>query len=239
VVLELKGRFAMTQRHELRWGGLAGLAFLVLAFCAALIPGLPPRVTDSAGEITAYVGEGHDQLLLSALLWAASAGLVIWFSAAFAEAIREREERSDVHMALLAGSVLVGGALFMSAAGTAAMAYAADTAGAALTVTMFKGLMVLNTMIGFATVLPLTAAGIGVLRTKLMPDWLGYVALAAAVVSVITAFGIFATSGDYVPGGPVMSLVSLVAGGIFVLCASVFMVREHLPEVTQLTVPQT
>ncbi len=229
----------MTQRHELRWGGLAGLAFLVLAFCAALVPGLPPRVTDSASEITAYIGEGRDQLLLSSLLWAASAGLIIWFSAAFAEAIREREERSDVHMAILAGSVLVGGALFMSAAGTAAMAYTADAQRAALTVTMFKGLMVLTTMIGFAAVLPLAAAGIGVLRTKLMPDWLGYVALAAAVVSFITAFGIFATSGSYVPGGPVMSLISLSAGGIFVLCASVFMVREHLTGVAPMTIPQT
>jgi hypothetical protein len=42
--------------------------------------------------------------------------LVIWFAAAFAEAIREREEHSDVHMAVLAGSVLVGGTIFVPAA---------------------------------------------------------------------------------------------------------------------------
>jgi len=229
----------MTQRHELRWGGFAGLAFVVLAGIAWLAPGPPPRVTASANEITSYVSDGRFELLGSSLLWAAAAGLVVWFSAAFAEAIREREERSDVHMALLAGSVLVGGAIFVSAAVTGVLAYGADTRTAALTVTMFEGSMVLNAMIGFAAALPLTAAGIGVLRTHLMPDWLGYLALAAAAVSIVGAFSIFAESGNYVPGGPVMSLVSLTAGGIFVLCSSVFMVREHLPEVAPMTLPQT
>ena len=222
----------MTERHELRWGGFAGLAFLILAFAGALLPGTPPKVTATESEITSYISDGETRLLVAALLWAASAGLVIWFTAAFAEAIRERDERSDVHMALLAGSVLVGGAVFVSAAGTAAMAYGIDDRSPELTVTLFQGLMVLNAMIGFAAALPLCAAGVGVLRTKMLPDWLGYLGLAAAAVSVIGAFSIFASSGDYVPGGPVMSLVSLTAGGIFVLCASAFMVREHLPELS-------
>lgn len=220
----------MIERHELRWGGFAGLAFLVLAFAGSLLPGTPPKVTAPESEITAYVSDGETTLLVSALLFAAAAGLVIWFSAAFAEAIRERDERSDVHMALLAGSVLVGGAIFVTAAGTAAMTYGAGDRSPELTVTLFQGLMVMNAMVGFAAALPLCAAGIGVLRTKMLPDWLGYLGLAAAAVSVLGAFAIFADSGDYVPGGAVMSLVSLTAGGIFVLCASIFMVREHLPE---------
>jgi len=227
----------MTERHELRWGGFAGLAFLVLAFAGTLLPGTPPKVTATESEITSYVSDGKTQLLVAALLFAASAGLVIWFAAAFAEAIRERDERSDVHMALLAGSVLVGGAIFVSAAGTAAMAYGIDDRSSELTVTLFQGLMVLNAMVGAAAALPLGAAGVGVLRTKMLPDWLGYLGLAAALVSVIAAFAIFVTSGAYVPGGAVMSLVSLVAGGIFVLCASVFMVREHLPELTPTVSP--
>jgi hypothetical protein len=225
----------MTQRHELRWGGFAGLAFIVLAFAGNLLPGAPPKVTATESEIIAYITDNETRLLVSALMFAASAGLIIWFSAAFAEAIRERDERSDVHMALLAGSVLVGGAVFMSAAGTAVTAYGIDARSSELSVSLFQGLMVLNAMIGFAAALPLGAAGFGVLRTKMLPDWLGYVGLAAAAVSVLGAFSIFAESGDYVPGGPMMSLVSLTAGGIFVLCASWFMVREHLPELTPTT----
>ena len=67
----------MTQRHELRWGGFAGLAFLVLAVLATLLPGVPPSVDESPGTITSFVTDGRTQLLLSALLYAAAAGLVI------------------------------------------------------------------------------------------------------------------------------------------------------------------
>jgi len=229
----------MTQRHELRWGGIAGLAFLVLAVLAAVLTGVPPKVTDSTETISSFVTDARTRMLVAALCYAAAAGLVIWFTAAFAEAIREREERSDVHMALLAGSVLIGGALFAYGAAVAVLAYGVTTLPVATTIALFKGSMVLNTLLGFAAALPLAAAGIGVLRTHVMPNWLGYVGLAAAAVSVLAGFGIFFDSGTYAPGGAVMPYISLVAGGVFVLCASIFMVREHLPEVTPMTLPQT
>ncbi|HEU4512560.1 MAG TPA: hypothetical protein VFR87_05600 [Nocardioidaceae bacterium] len=228
----------MTQRHELRWGGFAGIAFLVLAVLAAVLPGIPPRVTATEDTITSYVADGRSQMLLAAILYAAAAGLVIWFAAAFAEAIRERDERSDVHLAILAGSVLIGAALFVYGAAMGVLAYGVETVEAATIVALYQGTMVLNVLLGFAAALPLAAAGIGVLRTHLMPDWLGYIALAAAAVSGLAAFSIFFDSGTYAPGGSVMPFVSLTAGGIFVACASVFMVREHLPEVAPMAMPQ-
>lgn len=229
----------MTQRHELRWGGFAGLGFVVLAVLAALIPGDFPKVTERPDAIVQYVADGRDALLIAAFLNAAAAGLVIWFSAAFAEAIREREERSDVHMALLAGSVLIGGAIFTFAAMTAVLAYGAETVGAGTTVALFQGTMVLQLMLGFAAALPLAAAGIGVLRTHMLPNWLGYVALAAAVIAFLAGFGIFFDSGTFVPGGAFMPYISLFVGGIFVAAASIYMVREHLPEVSPMAMPQT
>src|SRR6266508_4152178 len=193
----------MTERHELRWGGMAGLAFVVLAM----------------------------------LMWSAAGGLVIWFASAFAEAMREREERTDVHLALLAGAVLVGGAIFIDAGMMAATAYGRD---ASLTVQMFTGTTVLGTMIGLAAALPLAAAGIGVLRTRLMPNWLGYLGLLAALVSFVGAFGIFASDGVFRPGGWLMSTVPLLLNAVWLVCASGYMVREHLPEVSAggMTVPQ-
>lgn len=225
----------MTERHELRWGGFAGFAFVLLALVAALLPGLPPKVTASADEITAYIADGQGRILLAALLWAVSAALVIWFVAAFAEALRERDERSDVHLALIAGGVLVGAAIFMSAVGQAVMANGVDGRSEALSVGIFQGTMVLTSMVGLAAAVPLAAAGVGVLRTRMLPDWLGYLALAAAAVSGLAALAIFATSGTFVPGGSYMPFISLVAGGVFVLAASGYMVREHLPEVRQVT----
>ena len=85
----------MTERHELRWGGVAGLGFVGLIVIAGLLRGFPPTVDSTHGEVATYFATGRGQLLLVALLLTAAAALVIWFAAAFAEAIREREERSE------------------------------------------------------------------------------------------------------------------------------------------------
>lgn len=222
----------MTERHELRWGGFAGLAFVVLALLGRFLPGNPPGVDASANEITSFITDGRTTMLVGGLMWSAAAGLIIWFAAAFAEAMRERDDRSDVHLALLAGSVLVGGAIFVNAAATAATAYGVAGRDAAMTQMMFEWSAVLTTMIGFAATLPLAAAGIGVLRTRLMPNWLGYLALLAAVVSFAGAFGVFVTSGAFVAGGTLMTTVPLLLTAVWLVCASGYMVREHLPEVT-------
>ncbi|GAB2684654.1 DUF4386 family protein [Kribbella swartbergensis] len=231
----------MTERHELRWGGLAGLAFVVLALLGRFLPGNPPTVAESDSAITAWLTGNRGMILTSALMWAAAAGLVIWFASAFAEAMRERDERSDVHLALLAGSVLVGGAIFVNAALTAATAFGIDGRDAGLTMMMYEATAVMTTMIGFAAALPLAAAGLGVLRTHLMPNWLGYLALLAAVVSFAGAFGVFATSGTWVAGGFLMTGIPLLVSAVWIVCASGYMVREHLPEVTtgETIVPQT
>jgi hypothetical protein len=229
----------VTERHELRWGGFAGLGFVVLAAIAVFLPGLAPVLTDSDSEITSWISDSRSQLLASSLLWAAAAGLIIWFAAAFAEAIREREERSDVHLALLAGAVLVGGAVFVAAAAQASLAYGVVGRDEGLTLALFEGVSVLNSMIGVAAALPLGAAGIGIMRTHLMPDWLGYLALVAAVVSVVGAFGVFYTDGAMVAGGRISAMVPLLASGIWVACTSGYMVREHLPEMTPMGLPQT
>ncbi|MEU4195322.1 DUF4386 family protein [Kribbella sp. NPDC026611] len=222
----------MTERHELRWGGFAGLAFVVLALLGRFLPGNPPTVGDSDSTISSWLTDHRTTMLLSALLWAAAAGLVIWFAAAFAEAMRERAERSDVHLALLAGSVLVGGAIFVNAALTAATSFGVDGRDAAMTGMLYDATAVMTTMIGFAAALPLAAAGLGVLRTHVMPNWLGYLGMLAALVSFLGAFGILATSGTFVAGGTLMTAVPLLVSAVWIVCASGFMVREHLPELT-------
>ena len=231
----------MTERHELRWGGFAGLAFVVLALLGRFLPGSLPTVDESEGTITSFLSDTRTSMLISALMWSAAAGLIIWFAAAFAEAIRERNERSDVHLAILAGSVLVGAAIFVNACLIAATAFSIDGRDAAITVMLYQLTAVMTTMIGFAAVLPLAAAGIGVLRTHVMPNWLGYLALAAAVVSFAGAFGVFATDGSFVAGGFLMTGIPLLLSAVWIACAGGYMVREHLPEVStgESVVPQT
>ncbi|TWD82587.1 hypothetical protein FB561_3722 [Kribbella amoyensis] len=231
----------MIERHELRWGGIAGLAFVVLALLGKFLPGTAPGVDEPADAIRNYLVDGRASILTGALLWSAAAGLIIWFAAAFAEALRERDERSDLHMAVLAGSVLVGAAIFVNAAASAAVAYGVENRQPAMTVMMYQWSAVITTLIGFAAVLPLAAAGLGVLRTRLMPNWLGYLALGAAVVSFAGAFGVFETDGTFAAGGTLMTTVPLLVAAVWITCASAYMVREQLPEIRtgEAAMPQT
>jgi hypothetical protein len=217
------------------------LAFVVLALLGRFLPGNPPTVDDSRDSITSWLADTRSSMLIASLCWAAAAGLVIWFASAFAEAMRERDERSDVHLALLAGSVLVGGAIFVNAALTAATAFGIDGRDAKLTLMMYEATAVMTTMIGFAATLPLAAAGLGVLRTRLMPNWLGYLALLAALVTFVGAFGVFADDGAFVAGGFLMTGIPLLLSAAWIVCAGGYMVREHLPEVTagEGIIPQT
>ena len=47
----------MTERHELRWGGFAGLAFVVLALLGRFLPGNLPTVDESEGTITSFLND--------------------------------------------------------------------------------------------------------------------------------------------------------------------------------------
>ena len=80
----------MTERHELRWGGFAGLAFVVLAMLGEFLPTMAPSVDASSNDIVSYISDHRKMILLASLMWAAAAPLVIWFAAAFAEAMVRR-----------------------------------------------------------------------------------------------------------------------------------------------------
>lgn len=230
----------MPERHELRWGGFAGLGFVVLALIGQFLPGARPALDEGAGEIAAFIGDGRTTMLTSALLFAGAGVLVVWFAAALAEAIRERAERSDLHLAVLGGTVLVASMVFLNSALVASAAYGVDGRAQELTFMMFEASALLTSMIGLASALPLAAAGFGIMRTHLMPEWVGYLALLAAVVAVVGAFAVFVTEGAFLPGGVLMGLVPLLVAAAFIACASVYMVREHLPEVVApKAMPQT
>ena len=130
--------------------------------------------------------------------------------------------------------MLVGGAIFVNAAMTGATAFGVAGRDAALTMMLFQLTSVMTTMIGFAAALPLAAAGIGVLRTHLMPNWL------TSVAAAYRPLGIFASTGTFVAGGFLMTGVPLLLSALWIACAGAYMVREHLPEMTtgEAAVPQ-
>lgn len=221
----------MTQHHELRWGGVAGIGYAVLTLLAYFLPGTSaPRIDDAPGTIVSFFTDNRAQVLTQALLLSAAAALLVWFAAAMAQTLRDRAQGSDLPGALLGGFILLAGLTLMGAGLYASIAYRAGDP--AVMIGAFNLVQLTSMMYGVAAAVPFTALAIGIHRTHVLPEWMGYFAAVCALLGVLGALFIAQTSGAFVPGGPVVTLIPLVANMLFVIAASTFMVREHLPSVS-------
>jgi hypothetical protein len=220
----------MTQHHEVRWGGIAGIGYAVLALLAYFLPGTDaPRIDDTPSTIVAFFADHRAQVLTQALLYSAAAALLVWFAAALAQTLRERAQGSDLPGALLGGMILMAGLTLMGAGLSAAIAYRAGDP--AVLIGTFNLVQVTYMMYGVAAAVPFTTLAIGIHRTHVFPEWMGWFSAACAVLGVLGALFIARTSGAFVPGGPVVTLIPFGVDTLFVIAASAFMVREHLPAV--------
>lgn len=220
----------MEERHEIRWGGFAGLAYAIAALVGYFLAGSPPRVDDSTGQIASYFSDNQNLVLAQTLLSCVAAVCLVAFAAALAQALRDRMPGSDVPWVVITGAVLVAGLLFVGSNLYAALAFLEST-GATLTTTFTISAMLFTT-IGIAAALPLTAGAVGIAASGILPRWTAWFAGLAAVVAVVGAFGIFNQDGALAPGGQVMTMVPFLVSTAWVVVASGYMVREHLPTIS-------
>lgn len=218
--------------HELRWGGLAGIGAVVFAIIARLVMGGTPRSTDTMGVIAAYMNDNRGRILLAAILYAIAIALFLWFGAALATAFRRGDDTSDMPALVLAGFTLVAAITFVAVTMFGAMTYALTVHAGLLILAAvpYSAATVMGTMAGIALALPLAAAGVAIMHTKVFPMWMAYFAGIVAVVSILSAFTVWATrSGAWSPGGWAASYIPLVLLALWTLAASGLLIREHLP----------
>jgi hypothetical protein len=217
--------------HELRWGGLAGIGAVVFAVIARLVMGGTPASTDTMGVIAAYMNDNRGRILLAAILYAIAIALFLWFGTALATAFRRGDDTSDMPGLVLAGFTLVSAIVFVAVAMFGAMTYALTVHAGLLILAAvpYSAATVMGTMAGIALALPLAAAAMATMHTKIFPTWMAYFAGIVALVSLVTAFTVLATRGAWAPGGWVPTYVPLVLLALWILAASGLLIREHLP----------
>ncbi|GAA2073351.1 hypothetical protein GCM10009780_06530 [Actinomadura alba] len=235
VVSMAENRYSTAEHHELRWGGVAGFGYALLALIGYFLPGgNVPRVDATIGQIVGFFSDNRALVLTQSLLLAAAAPLLVWFAAALAQTLRDRAPTSDLPGALLGGMTLVAAVMFIGAALYGSIAYrGGDLVTMVPMVSMFNLAQVFFTLIGLAAAVPFAALAIGIHRTHILPEWMMWIAAACAVLGVLSALFVGRTGGVLRPGGPVISLIPFLAYVLFVVLASAFMVREHLPSMVR------
>jgi hypothetical protein len=221
----------MREGHDLRWGGLAGVGAVILAIIARIVMGGAPRSTDTMGVIASYMNDNRGRILLAVILYSAAIALFLWFGSALATAFRRADDTSDTPAVVLAGFTLVSAIAFLTIAMFGAATYALTVHAGLLILAAvpYSVAAVMGTIGGIAMALPLTAVAIAIARTHVFPMWMAAFAGLVALISLLSAFTVWATRGAWAPGGWLPTYVPMVLLGLWILAASGLLIREHLP----------
>ncbi|MFC7343835.1 hypothetical protein [Saccharopolyspora griseoalba] len=223
----------MTEGHEMRWGGFAGLASLVLAIAAGILLTGAPRVTASSDAIALYLVESRGLIITAALLGTAALAMFVWFGATLATAFRQAQPNSDAPAVVLAGFTITGALGFLGASIIGGLTYAAAANPALLDMIAapYTALHVMATIGGIAVALPLAASAIAIARTSVLPQWAGWLSALVAAVDVLAAITVLSGSGIWAPGSALTAYVPLGLTALWGLALSGLLIRERVPEI--------
>ena len=182
----------MERRRLERYAPLAGLLFLVLAVVAFVLSSDPPDTDESTAQVVEYWQDNEAKEIVSAILTTLAGAALVWFAASLRAAISRVEGGSGrLGTLALSGAVIIATGLGVVSAFAFA---AADTVGdVPPQVTQTLAVLYADTffpMVVGALVL-YVSAGMAILRYRVLPVWLGVVALIGAVVAV-SPLGFFA-----------------------------------------------
>ncbi len=196
---------------SLRVAGCAGLVFASL-YLAHVVLQSPGPADGSAATVGAYFAERRAALLLSEILNGIGLIVFVVFLAAFVDSLRQADEQIGASAALVSGTVFVALGLVSTAAETA-LVRVADAGERAAVPTLFE--LQAAVPVVFAVTAFTGTTALALLRTRLLPRWLGVAGLGASTVFLIgAALSVFgAAEGESSPFGP-----GLFIAWMLVLC---------------------
>ena len=219
-----------------RWAGIAGIAFVVLAFAAQLVQGdVPSTETGDATERFArfYADEdNYGRAALAAVLGLVGQFAFLWFVGGLWSTLRTTTATTTPSIVVALGGAsffvlgtlehlvdnVVGIILNFSESG----GYQPDP-GLALTLSALAGGIFLAGMIAAgATTL---AAGLMIRQTAVFPRWLLWVGVAITVLSLTTI--------------PLLSFIAALLLAVWVVIVSAEMIRRAQPEPGEPAPPAT
>ena len=208
-----------------RFGGVAGILFVVVGLVALFLPGSPPKA-DEVGKITPYFLDKRGSILAGNYL----AGVAFAFFLVYLASLRETFGTGG-RDGIRPGSVAFAGglvAIVMIFAGNAVFNAAVFHVAAARDLTLNRALYDLGNdlffMSGFGFFVFFWGAAMAVRGTGALPAWMAPAAVVAALVNLLVPIGLFAKTGFFAIGGA-FGFVGPLVTLLWILAASVYMVR--------------
>jgi hypothetical protein len=169
---------------------LTGVAFVVLGIISFIVQGEPKGADDPVNEIVDFYLDNKDSIIIAQVIGVIGGLLLIAFGAYLATVLRAVDEGSWVLALLpLLGFVIMDIGFALDGTILIALAEAADDIEPASVQTL-QALWDNDFLpIALGTMVFLFSFGIAVVRTGVLPKWLGWVAIVLGIVALIPPIG--------------------------------------------------
>jgi hypothetical protein len=210
-----------------RIAGISGILFVVLFIVGGGFSGDVPTYDEGGEEIAAWFAENSEEYLVGDFI--TGLGFVLFYFL-FLGGLYAKLRAAEGDPAIFSRAALIGGILFP----VAGLAGGIPLAGLALlegdvspdvaelaAATAFHGF----TAAGAGSAIIMGAAGILIIRTGAFWTWLGWLAVALALVAIVGS----ATSIENDPDGvlAILGFIGFIGFGVFVLATSVAMLQTR------------
>ena len=172
--------------RSLRWFALSGPVGAVLLAIGIVLAGSTPSDHASGATVLEHYKDKQGQLLASAFILMIAGALILVFAAYLRARLRDNSPIGDTAaLAAFGGGVALAIATFDGVKDTIGLLTAVDAKDpAAASIMNMTGQASWPLITGAAAVF-LFGAGLAILRTRVLPRWLGWVALVVGVISIL------------------------------------------------------
>jgi len=212
---------------DVKWeraAGAGGILFVVLVLVSAIVPGTPPSTTDSAIKITEWFHDHGDAIRVATMLGLVATIPLVWWTSAIYRWLERAT--GNARLGIIAA---IGVAIGAVAAGVSSIVYSVVVVMGELVSGGVNGTKLyyvlgtnLNALVAVGTALTVGAVSAGILRTGMMPKWLGWFGAFVALLSV--GGSLIAVSGNDVVF--TCAFASFLGFALWLLIVSIVMLRK-------------
>ena len=209
-----------------RYGGIAGLLYVVVAVVAGTLTGVPPTTEASDDVFKEFFIEKNDLLVAQAWMYALAAPLLLLFALAVRVILRKSDTVGNLGDLFLVGITVIVGLLLVAMAMQIVIARAADRLDADTVRVFGAGFgLVLIAMWGFVMAAIALAYAIGAFTDGVLPRWTAWLAIVAAIANVVGTVGVFVGSGPFSIEGAFTAWAPALSVTVWVVGTSIALLR--------------
>jgi hypothetical protein len=206
-----------------RVGAWAGIVFVVLVLVTALLPGSPPKTSDSVGKIAKFFVDKSDEIRITTYVGGLATVAVLFWLAALYRTLRRADSSGVLAVAALAGGVVTTALIGVGGVLMGVVSIIRLQAGIAPIDIRFFYVLSTNLTIagGFSLVVLLVATSWAIVNTRVMPTWVAVIGGLDALLWLVGCGAVTSTK-DFIF---YIAFAGFLVFAIWVLIVSIFMLR--------------